>query len=194
MRAPSAWPILPASLSSQFICGYWGKTVQGETCPFVPPLMPAVLEGVSGTLHKAEHSPAWGRALWLWSPGTTGLPLVESTAPSQTYFLQSSGEPSLPKCTCSSRWWPTPLFLPGKSQEQRNLVGYSPWAARFGHNWETKPIYLVRGSCSSWHSPSIPKTGFLTTKFMPPTPWGSNRTQEGPRHLLVVLTNTQVIQ
>ena len=24
-------------------------------------------------------------------------------------------------------WQPTPLFLPGKSQGQRSLVGYSPW-------------------------------------------------------------------
>ena len=25
------------------------------------------------------------------------------------------------------KWQPTPVFLPGKSHEQRNLVGYSPW-------------------------------------------------------------------
>ena len=26
------------------------------------------------------------------------------------------------------RWWqPTPVFLPGKSHGQRNMVGYSPW-------------------------------------------------------------------
>ena len=25
------------------------------------------------------------------------------------------------------RWPPTPVFLPGKSHGQRNLVGYSPW-------------------------------------------------------------------
>ena len=24
-------------------------------------------------------------------------------------------------------WQPTPVFLPGEFQEQRNLVGYSPW-------------------------------------------------------------------
>ena len=24
-------------------------------------------------------------------------------------------------------WLPTPVFLPGKSHGQRNLVGYSPW-------------------------------------------------------------------
>ena len=25
------------------------------------------------------------------------------------------------------KWQPTPVFLPGKSHGQRNLVGYSPW-------------------------------------------------------------------
>ena len=34
---------------------------------------------------------------------------------------------------------PTPVFLPGKSQEQRSLVGYSPWdGKRIGHNLVTK--------------------------------------------------------
>ena len=25
------------------------------------------------------------------------------------------------------KWQPTPVFLPGKSHEQRSLMGYSPW-------------------------------------------------------------------
>ena len=41
------------------------------------------------------------------------------------------------KCVCVSvcvgkgpwgrKWQPTPVFLPGKSQGQRSLAGYSPW-------------------------------------------------------------------
>ena len=27
-------------------------------------------------------------------------------------------------------WQPTPVFLPGKSQAQRRLVGYSPWGRK----------------------------------------------------------------
>ena len=27
----------------------------------------------------------------------------------------------------SRKWQPTPVFLPGKSYQQRSLVGYSPW-------------------------------------------------------------------
>ena len=30
---------------------------------------------------------------------------------------------------------PTPVFLLGKSHGQRNLVGYSPWGHRVGHEW-----------------------------------------------------------
>ena len=28
------------------------------------------------------------------------------------------------------KWQPTPVFLPGKSQGQRNLVDYSPWGCK----------------------------------------------------------------
>ena len=44
------------------------------------------------------------------------------------------------------KWQPTPLFLPGKSLEQRSLAGYSPWGSqksqtRFS-DWTT-PKYLL---------------------------------------------------
>ena len=36
------------------------------------------------------------------------------------------------------KWQPTPVFLPGKTHGQRNLVGYSPWGCKksdmTGHN------------------------------------------------------------
>ena len=31
------------------------------------------------------------------------------------------------KITWSRKWWPSPVFLPGKFHGQRSLVGYSPW-------------------------------------------------------------------
>ena len=31
------------------------------------------------------------------------------------------------KIPCSRKWQPAPVFLPGKYQGQRSLVGYSPW-------------------------------------------------------------------
>ena len=30
----------------------------------------------------------------------------------------------------SRKWQPNPVFLPGKSQEQRSLAGYSPWGCK----------------------------------------------------------------
>ena len=33
------------------------------------------------------------------------------------------------------KWKPTPIFLPGKSHGQRNLVGYSPWGHKNSHIW-----------------------------------------------------------
>ena len=32
-------------------------------------------------------------------------------------------------------WQPMPVFLPGESHGQRNLVGYSPWDCRVGYDW-----------------------------------------------------------
>ena len=34
-------------------------------------------------------------------------------------------------------WQPTPIFLPGKSHEQRRLVGYSPWGHKARNEWLT---------------------------------------------------------
>ena len=34
-------------------------------------------------------------------------------------------------------WLPTSVFLPGESHGQRNLVGYSSWGLRVGHDWVT---------------------------------------------------------
>ena len=31
-------------------------------------------------------------------------------------------------------WQPTPVFLPGESQGQKSLAGYSPWGRRVRHN------------------------------------------------------------
>ena len=37
---------------------------------------------------------------------------------------------------------PTPVFLPGKSNGQRSLVGYSPWGCRVGPNWVTEHTHV----------------------------------------------------
>ena len=38
--------------------------------------------------------------------------------------------PWVGKISWRRKWQPTPVFLPGKSHGQRNLVGYSPWGCK----------------------------------------------------------------
>ena len=48
-------------------------------------------------------------------------------------------DPWVRKSPWRRKWQPTPVFLPGKSQGQRNLVGYSPWGSkRVGHDLMTE--------------------------------------------------------
>ena len=35
--------------------------------------------------------------------------------------------PEVGKIPWRRKWQPTPVFLPGKSHEQKSLVGYGPW-------------------------------------------------------------------
>ena len=47
------------------------------------------------------------------------------------------------KIPWSRKWQPTPVFLPGKSQGQRSLVGYHPWGhKRVGHDFSNKTTNL----------------------------------------------------
>ena len=52
-------------------------------------------------------------------------------------------DPWVGKILWSRKWQPTPVFLPGKSHEQKSLVGYSPWGhKRVGHDLATKQQLL----------------------------------------------------
>ena len=47
------------------------------------------------------------------------------------------------KIPWSRKWQPTPLFLPGKFNGQRSLVGYSPWGRkRVRYDW-AKQVFWV---------------------------------------------------
>ena len=43
-------------------------------------------------------------------------------------------DPWVWKISWSRKWQPTPVFLPGKFNGQRSLVGYNPWGDRVRHN------------------------------------------------------------
>ena len=48
---------------------------------------------------------------------------------------ESGLDPCLGKIPWRRAWQPTPVFLPGESNEQRNLAGYSPAGShRVRHN------------------------------------------------------------
>ena len=46
-------------------------------------------------------------------------------------------DPWIGKIPWERKWQPTPVFLPGKPQGQRSLVGYSPWDFRVQHDGVT---------------------------------------------------------
>ena len=43
--------------------------------------------------------------------------------------------PRIGKIPWRREWQPTPVSLPGELHGQRNLVGYSPWDHKVGHNF-----------------------------------------------------------
>ena len=46
-------------------------------------------------------------------------------------------DPWVGKIPWKRKWQPTPVFLPGESQGQRSLAGYSPWGHRVWCDWVT---------------------------------------------------------
>ena len=47
---------------------------------------------------------------------------------------------------------PTPVFLSGKSHEQRSLSGYSPWGCKgVRHNWASRQQRCLRNTCIKLH-------------------------------------------
>ena len=60
---------------------------------------------------------SYPRASWVAQCDT------EATCQSRSHRL----DPWVRKIPWRSNWQPSPVFLPGKSHGQRNLVGYSPW-------------------------------------------------------------------
>ena len=65
--------------------------------------------------------------------------------------------PWVRKISWRRKWQPTPVFLPGKSHGRENLVGYSPWDRRVGHNWSD----LAAAACSTVGKESACSAGYL---------------------------------
>ena len=64
--------------------------------------------------------------VYLTSPmaqAVKNLPAVQETPDSQVRYL-------IQKIPWRRKWQPPPVFLPGKSQGQKSLAGYSPWGCK----------------------------------------------------------------
>ena len=53
--------------------------------------------------------------------------LVAKNLAASAGIMRLDFDPWVKKTPCSRKWQATPVFLPGESQGQRSLVGYSPW-------------------------------------------------------------------
>ena len=84
--------------------------------------------------HKSDNLAHWdvcGAEHILWHVRLHALPRSLSGKESicQCWRCRRLGfSPWIGKISWRSKWQPTPVFLPGKSHGQRNLVGYSPWS------------------------------------------------------------------
>ena len=60
----------------------------------------------------------------------SGLPWWLSSKESACQCWRHGLDPRVGKIPWRRKWQPTPVFLPGKSHGQRNLVGFSPWGRK----------------------------------------------------------------
>ena len=102
--------------------------------------------GETAVIAETIHHPIWTRYLqpplvlnetsWLleslwWCQQTfkfkvTLLAQVVKNPPAVQEIQETGFNPWVRKISCSRKWQPTPVFLPGKSHGQWSLVGYSP--------------------------------------------------------------------
>ena len=72
-----------------------------------------------------EASGGFPRSFWIL-PGSSGK---ESTCQCRRH-RRPRFNPWVRKIPWRRTWQPTPVFFPGESHGQRNLVGYSPWGCK----------------------------------------------------------------
>ena len=73
----------------------------------------------------------------------------------ETWVQSLSWEDSLEKEIAT-----TPVFLPGKSHEQRSLAGYNPWGGkRIRHDLATKKQQQGKREKGTWQSPEGSQRG-----------------------------------
>ena len=62
--------------------------------------------------------------------GASQLALVVKNLPANVADMRHGFNLWVRKIPWRRKWQPTPVFLPGKSNGQRSLAGYSPWGCK----------------------------------------------------------------
>ena len=62
--------------------------------------------------------------------GASQLALVVKKLPANVADMRHGFNLWVRKIPWRRKWQPTPVFLPGKSNGQRSLAGYSPWGCK----------------------------------------------------------------
>ena len=89
-----------------------------------------------GRKYGARHRERMRKPIWqckglMQGNNTAGLPWWLSGKECQCKRCRRRRfDPWVGKIPWKRKWQPTPVFLPGKSHEQRSLAGYSPWGHR----------------------------------------------------------------
>ena len=134
---------------------------------------------------REAQTEAEGQQAWTWSICLAweriGLPRCLSARESPCRSRRSrtcrrSGfHPCVRNIPWRRKWQPTPVFLPGESQGQRSLAGYSPLGLqRVGHDWATEHTlredqdkHIIQSGCTQrenkapgiWRSKSVQSSG-----------------------------------
>jgi len=72
---------------------------------------------VKGSISSICRVPSKENGLLWWLSGKESI----------SQFRRHKFNPWIRKILWRRKWQPTPVFLPGKSHEQRSLMGYRPW-------------------------------------------------------------------
>ena len=93
-------------------------------------VFPVIMYGCEcWTVKKAEHQRIDAFELWCWRRLFFFFLILT------IYFIWPRFKLWVGKILWSTKWQPTPVFLPGKFHGQRSLGGYSPWGHKVRHDW-----------------------------------------------------------
>ena len=100
----------------------WGSILMTSSPPKAPP------SNMSPCWLGFQHMNFWGTLTdhQVFPGGASG----KEPACQYRRHKRCGFDPWVGKISWRRAWQPTPVFLPGESQRQRSLVGYSPWGCK----------------------------------------------------------------